>query len=93
MICIDEKCSTVISLAVPSLQNVRNHVHHPVKEIRAIKPYGYSAKKSLNSQRNLPDVNHDCLLEIDIAVILGGGNFFLYYFFTENSFELSIYPS
>jgi hypothetical protein len=29
--CIDEKCSTVISLAVPSFQNVKNHSHHPLK--------------------------------------------------------------
>ena len=28
--CIDEKCSTIISLAVPSLQNVKNHSHHPL---------------------------------------------------------------
>ena len=29
--CIDEKWSTVISLAVPSLQNVKIHPHHPLK--------------------------------------------------------------
>jgi hypothetical protein len=27
--CIDEKWSTVISLSVPSLQNVKIHPHHP----------------------------------------------------------------
>jgi hypothetical protein len=29
--CIDKKWSTVISLAVPSLQNVKIHPHHPLK--------------------------------------------------------------
>ena len=29
-VCIDDKCFTVISLAVPSLQNIRNHSHHPL---------------------------------------------------------------
>ena len=31
--CIDEKCSTVISLVVPSIQNVKNHSHHPLKGV------------------------------------------------------------
>jgi hypothetical protein len=31
--CIDEKWSTVISQAVPSLQNVKIHPRHPLKPV------------------------------------------------------------
>jgi hypothetical protein len=40
------KYSTVISLAVPILQNVKNHVHHPLKGVVDASFLGHSKNKN-----------------------------------------------
>ena len=51
--CIDEKWSTVISLAVPSLQNVKIQPHHPLKNVKNRQALNHSLALSIFDGPNL----------------------------------------